>query len=66
MTTFVSQQVRRATPAISLAAPAQSMARSFASARSAVARSFRAFEAASAAQRGQGYDATDMLMHARG
>ena len=69
MTTFVSQQARRATPALSLAAPAQRMARSFAAAGAAVARSYRAFDAAStasAAQRGRGFDATDMLMNVRG
>jgi hypothetical protein len=66
VTTFVSQQVRRATPAVSLAAPAQRVARSFAAVGTAVTRSYRAFGGASAAQRGQGFDTTDMLMHARG
>ena len=66
VTTFVSQQVRRTAPAVSLAGPAQRVGRSFAAMGTAVARSYRGFGAAAAAQRGQGFDTTDMLMHARG
>ncbi len=64
MTTFVSQ-VRRTTPVFSLAGPAQRTARSVAAARTSVVRSYRAFAAASDAQRDQGVDAAAMLMLAR-
>jgi hypothetical protein len=65
VTTFVSQQVRRATPVPSFAGPARRVAHSFAGARTSVVRSFRAFHAASAAERGQGVDTAAMLMLAR-
>lgn len=65
MTTFVSQQARRTVPTFSFAGPAQRAAGSFAAARTSLVRSYRAFGAASAAQRGQGVDAAAMLMLAR-
>ena len=65
MTTFVSQHVRRTTPALSFAGPAHRVARSFAATRGSVVRSFRAFDAASADQRGEGVDSAAMLMLAR-